>query len=51
MSSEYIYDMTIKMFGPEAEPAFETAGELTANFGREWGCDNDSRKPYSTQDS
>jgi N-dimethylarginine dimethylaminohydrolase len=29
------------MFGPEAEPAFETAGELTANFGREWGCNND----------
>ncbi len=41
MAADHIYQMTIKMFGPEAEPAFETAGELTASWGREWGCDND----------
>ena len=39
--TEHIYAMTVKMFGAEAEPAFETAGELTASWGREWGCDND----------
>jgi N-dimethylarginine dimethylaminohydrolase len=39
--TEHIYAMTVKMFGPEAEPAFETAGELTATWGRDWGCDND----------
>lgn len=41
MSSDHIYSMTVKMFGPEAEPAFESAGELQASWGREWGCDND----------
>jgi len=41
MASDHLYQMTVKLFGPEAEPAFETAGELTANFGREWGCAND----------
>lgn len=41
MSAGHIYDMTIKMFGPRAEPAFETSGELRANWGRDWGCDND----------
>jgi len=41
MSADHIYNMTIKMFGPRAEPAFETAGEMQANWGREWGCDND----------
>ena len=41
MSSKYIYNMTMKMFGSQAEPAFETRGELEASWGREWGCDND----------
>ena len=41
MSADRIYDMTIKMFGPQAEPAFESSGELQASWGREWGCDND----------
>jgi N-dimethylarginine dimethylaminohydrolase len=41
MTADHIYQMTVKLFGPEAEPAFETSGELTANFGRDWGCDND----------
>ena len=33
--------MTMKMFGSQAEPAFETRGELESSWGREWGCDND----------
>ena len=41
MSADHIYNMTIKMFGPQAEPAFESPGELQASWGREWGCDND----------
>jgi N-dimethylarginine dimethylaminohydrolase len=41
VSSNHIYDMTIKMFGPQAEPAFESASELQASWGRQWGCDND----------
>lgn len=41
MAKDHIYSMTVKMFGPEAEPAFETAGELAASWGRPWGCDND----------
>ena len=41
MAADHIYDMTIKMFGPRAEPAFEASGELCATWGRDWGCDND----------
>lgn len=41
MSADHIYDMTVKMFGPQSEPAFESSGELRASWGREWGCDND----------
>jgi N-dimethylarginine dimethylaminohydrolase len=41
MAMDHIYAMTVKMFGSHAEPAFETAGELEANWGRRWGCDND----------
>lgn len=41
MAKDHIYSMTVKMFGSEAEPAFESAGELTASWGRVWGCDND----------
>ncbi len=35
------YKMTIKMFGAEAEPAFETLEQQEAVWGRGWGCDND----------
>jgi N-dimethylarginine dimethylaminohydrolase len=35
------YEMTIKMFGAEAEPAFESAEQQLKVWGREWGCDND----------
>jgi N-dimethylarginine dimethylaminohydrolase len=41
MSANHVYDMTVKMFGPHAEPAFEDAGEQLACWGRRWGCDND----------
>ena len=41
MGSRHIYNMTMKMFGSQAEPAFETRAELEASWGREWGCDND----------
>ena len=37
----YVYNMTVKMFGPEAEPAFETEEQQAAVWGRQWGCDND----------
>ena len=36
-----IYNATIKMFGSQPEPAFETPERLVADWGREWGCDND----------
>ena len=38
---DYIYSMTIKMFGAHAEPAFETAGQQEFVWGRRWGCNND----------
>ena len=38
---DHIYAMTIKLFGSQSEPKFETAGEQQASWGREWGCDND----------
>ncbi len=37
----YVYNMTVKMFGPEAEPAFESEAQMTSLWGRNWGCDND----------
>jgi hypothetical protein len=37
----YQYNMTIKMFGSEPEPPFETPQELTRVWGRNWGVDND----------
>ena len=37
----YRYDMTIKMFGAQAEPAFETPEQLETVWGRAWGCNND----------
>lgn len=36
----HIYNMTMKLFGPEPEPAFETSSELEFGWGRDWGCDN-----------
>ncbi len=41
MSADHIYHMTVKMFGPQSEPAFESSSELRASWGREWGCNND----------
>lgn len=35
------YEMTIKMFGADAEPAFESREQQTKIWGRQWGCDND----------
>jgi N-dimethylarginine dimethylaminohydrolase len=36
-----VYNATIKMFGSQPEPAFETPERQIADWGREWGCDND----------
>ena len=36
-----IYNATIKLFGSQPEPAFESAERQVADWGREWGCDND----------
>lgn len=41
MAMDHIYSLTVKMFGPESEPAFESADEQIPYWGREWGCDND----------
>ncbi len=37
----YRYQMTMKMFGTHAEPAFETRSQLESGWGRNWGCDTD----------
>lgn len=42
--ANYIYNMTIKMFGSVPEPAFETHDELESVWGRAWGVDNDVGK-------
>ena len=39
--ASYRYNMTIKMFGADPEPAFETPEQQAAVWGRPWGCDND----------
>jgi N-dimethylarginine dimethylaminohydrolase len=36
-----IYNQTIKLFGSHPEPAFESAEQQQAVWGRQWGCDND----------
>ena len=41
---EYRYNMTIKMFGSQAEPAFETPEQQESVWGRRWGCPNDVGK-------
>ena len=38
---EYRYNMTIKAFPSHAEPAFETAQQQSAVWGRRWGCNSD----------
>ncbi len=42
--ADHIYSMTMKMFGSEPEPAFETQSEQLRVWGRAWGCDNDVGK-------
>jgi len=37
----YRYSATIKLFGAQAEPAFETPEQQEHVWGRVWGCDND----------
>ena len=39
--AHYRYNQTIKLFGAEAEPAFETPEQQVAVWGRRWGCDSD----------
>ncbi len=36
-----IYGQTIKLFGSQPEPAFESEAGQTSVWGRQWGCDND----------
>ena len=36
-----IYNATIKLFGSQPEPAFESRERQVADWGRQWGCDND----------
>ncbi len=36
--ANYIYNMTVKIFGSVPEPAFETQGELERVWGRGLGC-------------
>jgi N-dimethylarginine dimethylaminohydrolase len=36
-----IYNQTIKLFGSQPEPGFESQQQQTAVWGRQWGCDND----------
>jgi len=39
--AHYRYNQTIKLFGAEAEPAFETPEQQEAVWGRRWGCNTD----------
>ncbi len=39
--ANYRYNQTIKLFGADAEPAFETPEQQEAVWGRRWGCDSD----------
>jgi N-dimethylarginine dimethylaminohydrolase len=41
IDAHYRYNQTIKLFGAEAEPAFETPAQQEAVWGRRWGCDSD----------
>ncbi len=44
MASDHIYQSTIKLFGSQAEPPFESDEQQTAVWGQSWGCDNDVGK-------
>jgi len=37
----WIYNQTIKMFAADASPPFEAESELSRNWGKVWGIDND----------
>ena len=41
MGQAEAYQATIKMFGSEPEPAFESEERQQRIWGRNWGCDND----------
>jgi N-dimethylarginine dimethylaminohydrolase len=36
-----VYNETIKMFGSQPEPSFESAEQQAYVWGQQWGCDND----------
>jgi len=36
-----VYSATIRLFGPEPDPAFEDGGRMERIWGRDWGCDSD----------
>ena len=36
-----VYNETIKLFGSQPEPSFESVEQQHNVWGREWGCDND----------
>ena len=36
-----IYNQTIKLFGSQSEPGFESKTQQESVWGRQWGCDND----------
>ena len=36
-----VYNQTIKLFGSQPEPAFESSEQQAGVWGRQWGCDND----------
>src|SRR5918911_1535309 len=38
---EYRYNMLIKTFASQPEPAFETERQQVGVWGRRWGCNND----------
>ncbi|WP_051927574.1 dimethylarginine dimethylaminohydrolase family protein [Ruegeria halocynthiae] len=44
MTPAEAYQATIKMFGSEPEPSFETPDRQEKIWGRKWGCDNDFGK-------
>ncbi|MDB5632896.1 MAG: amidinotransferase, partial [Tardiphaga sp.] len=38
---EYRYNMLIKTFASQPEPAFEAESQQVGVWGRRWGCNND----------
>lgn len=41
LDPHYVYNATINMFHPSAEPSHNTAEGMVERWGRAWGCDND----------